>query len=180
MISELTYETPEELLPYFQDPAENVLERRYSQSDLFLKFLQQHISRTIVIVGHGDINANLSYKAKLFLIYRGSNIIPLRNGSSYIAILSGAEMMVEQIERDSPITLGSATSEILRDLFPGRTVTLRSTGSTSMKKSQLPSAGATTVNIDGTEYSLNEEGINVVVFDRSLNVVAQASFDTGR
>jgi hypothetical protein len=180
MISELTYESSEELIPYYQDPAENVIERRYSQSDLFLEFLGQHNTQTIVIVGHGDINANLSYIAKLFLIYRGSNIIPLRNGSSYIAILRGTEMMYEQIERDSPITVSSGSAEILRELFPGRTVSLRSTGSTGTRRSQSPSARATSVNIDGIEYSLDKEGINVVVFDRSLNVTAQAAFDTGR
>jgi hypothetical protein len=159
------------LLPYFSDPAEDVAAERYSESDLFLQFLRDHITQTIVIVGYGDINAHFSYRAKLYLIYRGSNIIPLRNGSSYIVVLQGAEVAYEEIGGESALSATTASSEALRRAFPGKTVTLRSTGA----------AGAgVSVNVDGTEYAPNRRGLNVVVFDRSMNVTERAVFETGR
>ena len=80
-------------------------------------------------------------------------------------------MVFEEIGAESPLVATTSSSEALRRAFPGRTVALRSTG---------PEGAGASVKVDGIEYAPNRRGLNVVVFDRSMNAAARAVFETGR
>jgi hypothetical protein len=161
------------IIAYFSDPAERVTEIRRSESDRFTDFLKRHGEETVLIVGNGDVASKLSYMGTMHLIYRGSNIHLLRKQGSYIAVFQGNRIVFEIIDNRSVATVSAATSEELRKVLPGVDVSMLSAGRSA-------TTASSSIEIGGTEFCLYRRDLNVTVLNHTLNVITQASFDTGR
>jgi uncharacterized membrane protein len=167
-----TYEERPTIIDYYADPAKNVHESRYSQSDLLKIMLSKHSSDTIILAAKGEAVGNLSYVYKKFMIWKGSNIHTLHRGGSYIAVMHKDKIVLEIIDNDRPVEINSSSSQVLRSLFPSQDLTVFSSGSDTDSRASI--------QIAGQEHSSNQRGINVVVLDRLGRVKEQAVFDTGK
>lgn len=169
-----------EIVPYFRDPAQRVSAARLSESDRFIEYLRRHPTETIILVGNGDVLTRLSYRAKIYLIRRGSNLLPLRSGGSYGAVIRGTKVVFELIANRSPVDASTSTSECLRRAVPELDVTLRSVGDRAGGEKKGGDEAGSFVSVNGKAYPAERRGLNLVVLDRFLNVTAQESFATGR
>jgi hypothetical protein len=171
-IRALQPETQPQIVPYFRDPAGDVREPRFSDSDRLVEFLGRHSGGTILIAGSGDAVAKLSYAGFFGLMDRGSRINTLRAGGSYLAVIRGDEVVFELLDNRLPVSASTASSEELRDALPGLAVSLRSDGGAA--------ARGASIEIDGVERSPNRPGLNLVVLDWQGRVADRASFRTGK
>ena len=167
-----TYEERPTIIDYFSDPAKNVNEPRYSQSDLLKTMLVTHSRDTIILAAKGDADSNLSYIYKKFMIWKGSNIHTLHRGGSYIAVIHRDKVVLEIIDNERPVEINSSSSQVLKSLFPNQELTVFSSGRTVDSRASI--------QIAGQEHSPNQRGMNVVVLDRLGRVKEQAVFDTGK
>ncbi|MBA7635116.1 hypothetical protein ES703_42716 [subsurface metagenome] len=160
------------IIDYYSDPAKNVNESRYSQSDLFNALLITHSRNTIVLAAKGDVAVNLSYLCKKYMVMRGSNIHTLRRGGSYLAVMHKERIVLEIIDNDQPVEIHSSSYLILQSLLPDLELAIYSSGRKHDSRASI--------RISGQEYSLNRPGMNVLVLDSLGQVREQAVYDTGR
>jgi uncharacterized membrane protein len=160
------------IIPYYSDPAEHVNPLRCSEADLLQTFLIKHSGDTIFLAASGDVEGRLSYLCKKHMMMRASNIHTLNHCGSYLAVFRDEEIVLELIDNDRPVAVGSSDSGILQTLFPDLQLDLYSSGSNR--------DGRASIQISGREYALNQPGMNTVVVDDFGRVKAQAVFSTGR
>ena len=171
-IRSMTYTKKPAIIPYYSDPAKDVNPIRHSEADLLQTFLINHSGDTIVLAASGDVEEKLSYLCKKHMMMRGSNIHTLHRGGSYLGVYRDEEVVLELIDNDRPVAVGSSDSALLQSLFPRRQLELYSSGSGRNSRASI--------QIAGQEYALNKPGMNAVVMDDSGKVKAQAVFSTGR
>jgi uncharacterized membrane protein len=171
-IRSLTYAEKPAIVPYYSDPAENVNPPRYSEADLLQTFLIKHSGDTIFLAASGDVEGRLSYVCKKQMMMSGSNIHTLHHCGSYLAVCRDEEIVLELIDNDRPVAVGSSDSGVLQTLFPDLQLDLYSSGSNR--------DGRASIQISGREYALNQPGMNTVAVDDFGRVKAQAVFSTGR
>jgi len=159
-------------IPYFRDPAENVQQPRYSESDRLHAFLKEHSARTILIAAGGEASAGLSYLAKQYLMFAGSRINTLRKHGGYVAVIHRNRVVVELIDNRGDVILDSRDHPELNSALPGLKVGIESSG--SRKDPRAP------IRVNGRELSENGIGLNVVVLDRWFRVVCSELFATGQ
>lgn len=171
-IRSIVYRENPIIIDYYSDPAKNVNEPRYSQSDLFNILLKTHSSDTIVMAAKGDVAGNLSYPCKKYLMVNGSKINMLCRGGSYLAVMHKERIVLEIIDNDQPVGIQSPSSPILQSLFPDLELSIYSSGRKHDSRASI--------RISGQEYSLNRPGMNILVLDSLGQVREQAVYDTGR
>jgi uncharacterized membrane protein len=159
-------------VPYFRDPAENVENPRYSESDRLLGFLRDHVNQTILIAARGEASTGLSYLTTQYLMFAGSRINTLRRHGGYAAVVHRGRVAAELIDNRGSVVLDSDDSPDLRSLLPGLDVTIESSGSKH-------DAGAS-IRVNGSEVSAGGIGLNVVVLDGRFRVVSSQLFATGK
>jgi uncharacterized membrane protein len=171
-IRSLTYRQKPEIIPYYSDPAEDVNPSRCSEADRLQTFLINHSDDTIVLAASGDAVSRLSYLCKKHMMMRGSNIHTLDRGGSYLCVFRDDEVVLELIDNDHPVAIGSCASEALRLLFPRLQVQLGSAGNNPNRRASI--------RISGREYASDRTGMHSVVLDDRGRVKARAVFCTGR
>ena len=159
-------------IPYFRDPAENVQEPRYSESDRLHAFLKEHSTRTILIAAGGEASTGLSYLAKQYLMFAGSRINTLGKHGGYAAVIHRNRVVVELIDNPGDGILASRDHPELSSALPGLEVSIESSG-----RRKDPRAS---IRVNGREVSENGIGLNVVVLDHRLRVVCSELFATGQ
>jgi uncharacterized membrane protein len=168
----LTYMQKPSIISYYSDPSEDVHPPRRSEADRLQTFLRNHSDDTIVLAASGDAVSRISYLCKKYMLMRGSNIHTLDRGGSYLCIFRDDEVVLELIDNDLPVEVGSPDSEVLRSLFPHLQLELGSSGNNGN--------GRASVRISGREYASNRQGMNAVVLGDRGQVKTQAVFSTGR
>ena len=171
-VRSLTYTEKPSIIRYYSDPAEDVHPPRRSEADRLQTFLRNHGDDTIVLAASGDVVSRLSYLCKKHMMMRGSNIHTLDPGGSYLCIFRDDEVVLELIDNDLPVAVGSPDSEVLRSLFPHLQLELGSFGNNGNRQAS--------VRVSGREYAANRPGMNAVVLGYLGQVKAQAVFSTGR
>jgi len=175
VLADIEARTPENKpgpIAYFQDPAENVQEPRYSESDLLLNFLKEHSTQTILIAAGGEASAKLSYLTLQYLMFGGSQINTLRRHGAYAAVIYRNRVAAELIDNRGDVVLDSDSHPQLRSLLPGLDITIESSGGKQSAKASI--------RVNGREVSANGSGMNVVALDYSNRVVASETFATGK
>jgi hypothetical protein len=101
----------------------------------------------------------------------GSSIDQLADNGSYIAIISGGQLLQELIDNNGDVTLTNETANSrVRSLFGSHEVTIYSAGADHGNQASI--------QVDGAEYSRNNRGMNIAVFDRDMALVGTIDFDT--
>jgi uncharacterized membrane protein len=167
--------TPEEKpgpVSYFRDPAENVENPRYSESDRLFQFLREHINQTILIAARGEASTGLSYLATQYLMFAGSQINTLRRHGGYAAVIHRTRVVAELIDNRGSVVLDSDDNPDLRSLLPGLDVAIESSGRKHDARASI--------RVNGREVSAEGIGLNVVVLDGRFRVVSSQLFATGK
>ena len=122
---------------------------------------------TIIIAAQNDTSKYFSDEVKNAFAGLGLNIdVSDTSYQSYVAVISEQQVYFEQQAVGSMVSFCDNVSEL--DLV------ISSFADKSIGNS-------TSIRIDGTEYSLQGSGFNVVVYDNIVGqVVARRTFDTGR
>ena len=136
-------------------------------------YLKRYEDQTIVLVAEGGVGKFLG-EAEDFLSARGSQIRPVPD-ASYAAVLHHGQVVFEADDGDPVEQWG--INAVLGDNVGADRDPLVFPKSLDVFSS-AEAGGNARVVVDGTPAFKTERGINVVVFDRRLEVIASANFDT--
>lgn len=134
------------------------------------QFLRKHESRIILMASLDEASRNLNEKSIEYLEGRGSQIRNLAFRGSYIGVLSGGDLLYEQVEDNAVINWEIEEGE----KFGGKTFP---------KKIRIVSSGILagyemSIQVGGVEQVEKKRGISLVVLGEGGEVIEKAHFDT--
>jgi tetratricopeptide (TPR) repeat protein len=101
---------------------------------------------------------------------KGSKIGELKFRGSYIAVISKGQLIEEIVQNDGEITITQETSPKVGEVLKNQSFTITSAG--------LPYGNRSSIIVNGQEFSRNERGINIAVFNENGDYLYSFSFDT--
>jgi hypothetical protein len=101
---------------------------------------------------------------------KGSKIDELKYRGSYVAVISKGQLIEEFVRNDGEITITPETSPKVSEVLKNKPFTITSAG--------LPYGNRSSIDVDGQEFSRNERGINIAVFNENGDYLYSFSFDT--
>lgn len=119
---------------------------------------------SIILSVKGEARANMPAEFMAMMATKASDIKQLSVDGSYVAVIYNGEVLAERISNDSDLSLDLT--------LPGGYLT-------HIYNTDLEFGNNSNININGWNYSLNKNGINVVVLDNTSGEVRRYAFDTG-
>lgn len=165
-------QTTPELIEYYVDPAEDVNEARYTESDYFYQMLRSNTSGTVLLAVGGQGSSELSYVCLKYMMLKGSNIHTLRPGGSYVAVVKDGVFELEVIDNNGTVEVDSRGDPSLQSLLAGADVRLVSSGGGQN--------GYASISLAGQEHTAGGPGITAVMLDSRGRVKEALSYDVGR
>jgi tetratricopeptide (TPR) repeat protein len=154
------------LMDSSQDRPLNKPFRLLSMADVINQY-----SKDIVILSVKDEAAkHLSENSKRVLEQLGSHVSELGERGSYVSILSEGKVAFEQINNEGSVEVNSKTAPDLAEMFAHQSFSIYSAG--------LFTGNRSSIRVNGKEYSKNERGVNIAVFDLNMNPIGTFQFDT--
>lgn len=132
--------------------------------------VKNYAGQIMIFSVKGEAVAKLPNDLKELLEGEGLNVKELKEGGSYIGVISNNQAVNNIVNNEGDITLNETTSENLKELFGDQSFTIYSAGENFGNESSI--------NINGKEYSLNSNGFNIAVFDSNFHHLGSFSFDT--
>jgi len=132
-----------------------------------LEGYQDHI---IILSVRNDAMNKMGEENKTYLRNLGSRIDELGYKGSYVAVLNKGQLVFEKIDNHAAIEINAENHPELGDIFLQKPFSIRSAG--------YDKGDASSIIIDGVEYSKKKRGVNVAIFDLDMNPILSTYFDT--
>ncbi|MFC1848989.1 hypothetical protein ACFL27_02160 [candidate division CSSED10-310 bacterium] len=133
-------------------------------------YFKQKIYQVMIVSVKDEAKGRLPGGFINYMVSLGSKIDSLTFRGSYIAIIFMNKIILEKIGNDESVQATQLENHLLQQLFNENRLFLYSAGMDYGNKSSI--------QVNGVEYSLNNRGFNVAVFDNNLKCRETLNFDT--
>jgi tetratricopeptide (TPR) repeat protein len=134
------------------------------------QFIASNENHTLILSVRDEATKRLPSAFVEKIQSKGSKIGELMYRGSYVAVISKGQLIEEIVRNDGEITITPETSPKVGEVLKNKSFTITSAG--------LPYGNRSSIVVDGQEFSRNERGINIAVFNENGDYLYSFSFDT--
>jgi hypothetical protein len=151
----------------------NLKSESFKKKAVFKHISEKYYDNIILISGKDECTASLAKEDKEFMKQIGGNLEKIAYRGSYCAVLYHGKIVQENLSDLNQARILLTPETIFEDFKLGKYIDLISEGKIVKAEGEISA-----INVDGKDFSLNRRGMNIVILDKSLNVVNISNYDT--
>ncbi|CAM3776357.1 O-antigen ligase family protein [Marinicrinis lubricantis] len=167
---EILYSMGAHLEPGIYDPEQKkVLTQDYTISTLE-NLLRSYSNQIVVLSVRDEATNKLPVEVRNLLLEMGASIDQLEYRGSYAAVITDGYVLKDEVQNSTAVEWNAENAPELTQIFGGKAFRILSAGN--------PHGNDSSIQLDGVEYSKNGRGVNMVIFDKQMNLIGSFHFDT--